>query len=637
MAANQINVTLGTAGHIDHGKTALIRLLTGCETDRLKEEKERGMSIELGFAPCQIAGVEIGIVDVPGHENFVKTMVAGATGIDGVILVIAADDGIMPQTLEHLQILTLLGIEHGVVALTKIDRANTERRERVRADIENLLLGTFLEGAPILPISNITGEGFDGFYYGLTDLIHSITPKRTDGLFRMPVERAFSVKGYGTVVSGIPVSGSAKVGDELELLPQRIMGRIRGIEAYGKTSDTVMAGQCAALQFRHWDHNVIERGNSLAVPGTFAPQEWLLVQFRMLSTAGLALDSGARVKFHTGTCDVLARVYPLEGLRMEAGGEYAAQIHVDAPVVVAPRDRFVMRALSPVTTVGGGIVVEAMPKRLKRNRPGVREEVAERAKAILDEKAFAEYAVRNAEGAAATQDEIAFRTKIPSKRLETILAELAAQGTISRVPGGQFMHRQRASQLEAAILAALDAFHREEPASVGITAESLHEMTAIEKDLLTGFLDRMKAAGAVALRNGLYALPSHRAAMSDAAQEAAVRVEALFKTRAFAPPEVGDMAAAAGVQPKAAETAMKTLIEHGALIKIAPDMYFHKSAVELARERITKHIEEKGSLPSVDFKYLINTTRKYAIPLLDYFDKIGVTLRIGNTRYLKKR
>jgi selenocysteine-specific elongation factor len=634
---HQVNITLGTAGHIDHGKTALIRLLTGCETDRLKEEKERGMSIELGFAPCQVAGVEIGIVDVPGHENFVKTMVAGATGIDGVILVIAADDGIMPQTLEHLQILTLLGVEHGVVALTKIDRATSERRDRVGTDIENLLLGTFLEGAPILPISNITGEGFDGFYKGLADLVHSITPKRTDGLFRMPVERAFSVKGYGTVVSGIPVSGSARVGDELELLPQHVTGRIRGIEAYGKTSDTVMAGQCAALQFRHWDHNVIERGNSLAVPGTFASEEWLLVRLRVLPTAGLALDSGARAKFHSGTCDVLARVYPLEGLRMEAGGEYVAQIHVDTPVVVAPRDRFVIRALSPVTTVGGGVIIESMSRRLKRNRPGVRDDATERAEAILDEKGFAEYAIRHAEDAAATPDEIAFRTKIPAKRLETILAGLTTEGAVSRAPGGRFMHRERASQIDAAILASLDAFHREEPASIGVAPDRLQEMTGVEKDLLTAFLDRLRAAGAIALRNGLFALPGHRAAMSDAAHQAAALVEALFKTRAFAPPTVDEAAAAIGVPPKAADAARKTLIEHGALIKVAPDMYFHKSAIDLARQRITAHIEQKGSLPSVDFKYLIDTTRKFAIPLLDYFDKIGVTLRIANTRYLKKK
>ena len=248
MPLAQPNITLGTAGHIDHGKTSLVKFLTGCETDRLKEEKERGMSIDLGFAPCTIGDLEVGIVDVPGHENFVKTMVAGASGMDGVILVVAADDGVMPQTREHLDILTLLGIRHGMVALTKIDRVDGEYLELVRFELEEFLRGTFLQVARILPVSNLTGQGYEPFYDALADLIRSIRPKRTDGVFRMPVDRAFSAAGYGTVVAGIPVAGSAHAGDEVLLLPQGIVGRIRQIQVYGRSSDTVMAGQCAALE-----------------------------------------------------------------------------------------------------------------------------------------------------------------------------------------------------------------------------------------------------------------------------------------------------------------------------------------------------------------------------------------------------
>ena len=238
----QRNITLGTAGHIDHGKTALIRLLTGCETDRLREEKERGMSIELGFAPCVISGMEVGVVDVPGHENFVKTMVAGATGIDGAILVIAADDGVMPQTREHLDILTLLGVAHGVVALTKIDCVSAERVETVTEEIKTFLVGTFLESEPILPVSSITGDGFGDFYDALKAMIETIEPKRADGVFRVPIERAFSAKGYGTVVAGIPSAGSVQVGDELVLLPQDKKGRLRAVQVYSHDSDTAMVG-----------------------------------------------------------------------------------------------------------------------------------------------------------------------------------------------------------------------------------------------------------------------------------------------------------------------------------------------------------------------------------------------------------
>ena len=241
MAAESVNITLGTAGHIDHGKTALVKCLTGCETDRLKEEKERGMSIDLGYAPCYLGDLQVGIVDVPGHEHFVKTMVAGATGVDGVILVVAADDGVMPQTREHLDILTLLGIRHGLVALTKIDRVAPDHLELAKSDLEDLLRGTFLDGAPILPVSNVTGEGYDQFVEALYALVRRIQPRRVDGVFRIPVDRAFSAHGYGTVVAGIPVCGSAQVGDEVVVLPHNLSGRVKRIEVYGRASDTVLA------------------------------------------------------------------------------------------------------------------------------------------------------------------------------------------------------------------------------------------------------------------------------------------------------------------------------------------------------------------------------------------------------------
>ncbi len=305
----QRNITLGTAGHIDHGKTSLVKLLTGCDTDRLKEEKERGMSIELGFAPCVVSGLEIGIVDVPGHENFVKTMVAGATGIDGAILVIAADDGVMPQTREHLEILTLLGVEHGMVALTKPDCVTPERIQAAREEIQAYLVGTFLDGAPIVPVSSITGQGFDEFYEALKSLVASIPTKKVDGLFRLPVERAFSAKGYGTIVAGIPACGSAAVGDEVVLLPQAKMGRVRSIQAYNRDNSKALAGQCAAVNIPQWDHQEIGRGNVVTVPHYFSAETWYVCDLMMLSREKSHLKNGSHVKFHTGTSETPATVY----------------------------------------------------------------------------------------------------------------------------------------------------------------------------------------------------------------------------------------------------------------------------------------------------------------------------------------
>ncbi len=361
MPSGQINITLGTAGHIDHGKTMLVKCLTGCDTDRLKAEKERGMSIDLGFAPCRIGDVGVGIVDVPGHENFIRTMVAGASGMDVVLLVVAADDGVMPQTREHLDILTLLGIERGLVALTKIDRVDSDQVELARDDTAGFLQGTFLQDAPILPVSSVTGEGLDRFCEDLTALVESVRAKPIDGVFRLPLDRAFSAKGHGTVVSGVPVSGSARTGDEVILLPAGHTGRIRAVEVYGQPSDTVMAGQCAALNVRHWDHRTINRGDTLTTPGYFAPLEWFVCKLRLLPRQKVVLKNGTQVKFHTGTSEVPAAVYLMEGDRMRSGEERIVQVRAKSPIVAGPGDHFILRTPSPVQTVGGGTIVEGAP------------------------------------------------------------------------------------------------------------------------------------------------------------------------------------------------------------------------------------------------------------------------------------
>ncbi|MBN2316383.1 MAG: selenocysteine-specific translation elongation factor, partial [Sedimentisphaerales bacterium] len=354
MDTTQKNITLGTAGHIDHGKTALIKCLTGCDTDHLKAEKERGMSIDLGFAPCTMANLEVGIVDVPGHENFIKTMVAGATGIDGAIFVIAADDGVMPQTREHLDILTLLGVRYGIVALTKVDCVESVRIEKVTEEIRAFLVGTFLEKAPILPLSSITGEGFGDFYEALKELIDSIQPKKTDGVFRLPIDRAFSVKGYGTVVAGIPVAGTVKIGDEVVLFPHGTKGRIKAIQVYKRESETAMVGQCAALNVPQWEHRNIERGGTVTLGEYFSPEQWFLCKLRMLEHIKTPLKTGVKIKFHTGTSEVVATVYLLQGNNVSAGQEGLIQVRMDNPqrIVAAPRDRFILRSLSPVQTLG---------------------------------------------------------------------------------------------------------------------------------------------------------------------------------------------------------------------------------------------------------------------------------------------
>ncbi len=673
MSVQQHNVTLGTAGHIDHGKTALVKLLTGCDTDRLKIEKERGMSIELGFAPCVISDIEVGIVDVPGHENFVKTMVAGATGIDGCILVVAADDGVMPQTREHMDILTLLGVKHGIVAMTKVDAVPPERAQTATQEIRGFLAGTFLQDAPILPISNITGQGFEEFYEALKTLVASITPKTAQGIFRVPVERAFSAKGYGTIVAGIPACGSVEVGDELVLLPQMAKGRLRSVQVYGRDSTRAMAGQCAALNIPQWDHKAVERGNVITISDYFAPHQWYLCDLKLLDQEKADLKNAAQVKFHTGTSETPASVYlfgvppsggseslpaqsaphsvdaeeerkaglfdPPEGgtpnSRLKPGGRCLIQVFLDHPVVAGPRDHFIIRSLSPTRTLGGGIIVEAIEKRLKRTHPDVLKEIAERAKAVAQPKDFVEYCIKTADAFAADEKQISLRSKIPPKELAPFLAQLASDNRILPLSGKTYIHVDTAERVRQHLLGIVREFHSKRPESPGISREQFLTESGIRKDVFEGLLERLRSEGKLADRKGLLAIPEHREQFNNAEQQLLQSIETLFRSHLFDPPGPQGIADQMRVAPPQVQRVLRILTEQQKLIRVDQDLLFHTEAVAAAKERLVSYIQQNGGLESVKFKYLLDTSRKYAIPLLDYFDKIGVTRRVGYTRHLK--
>ena len=635
MALEHPNITLGTAGHIDHGKTELIKFLTGCDTDRLKAEKERGMSIDLGYAPCTLANMQVGIVDVPGHEHFVKTMVAGAAGMDGAILVVAADDGVMPQTREHLDILTLLGVRHGVVALTKIDKVDADHQELATEELIDFLRGTFLEDAPVLPVCNLTGEGFEDFYRALADLVGAIRPKRTDGVFRVPVDRAFSARGHGTVVAGIPVSGSAREGDEIVLLPQGIEGRIRSIEVYGDKSDVVRAGQCAALNVRHWEQGTIKRGNVIAEPGYFEPSEWYVCAIRLLPHERLALKNGARARFHTGTSEQTAAVYLVEGSRLHGGEESIIQVRLSDPLVAGPGDPFILRSLSPVATIGGGTVVEAMARRQKRNRPGIARDLARRAAAAGSDRDFVEYCVRTADGLVADEASLSRRAKLPRALLSEVLGELARDGRITGVAGERYAHADTLSEAAEAVTAALTDFHTASPAAPGMERAALADATALPRAVLDAAVARLLAVGGVTEDGGRLALPEHTVSFSPEEQRLLDGLEAAFRDAGFRPPSPDAAVEQTGADRRKGQWALKTLLAHDRLVEVADGLVFHREAVDGAREALVDYIRREGRLESVKFKYLLDTSRKYAIPLLDYFDRVGVTSRVGHTRHLK--
>ena len=661
MPIAQKNITLGTAGHVDHGKTALVKLLTGCDTDRLKIEKERGMSIELGFAPCMLAEMEVGIVDVPGHENFIKTMVAGASGIDGVILVIAADDGVMQQTREHLDILTLLGVKYGIVALTKVDCVPPERIGIVTEQIKKFLAGTFLQDAPILPVSSVTGEGFDSFYEALKHLVEGIEPKSSDGVFRLPVERAFSVKGYGTVVAGIPVAGSAKIGDEMVIFPPGVKGRIKAIQVYKRNSQTAMVGQCAALNVPQWDYKTISRGNTVTSAEYFSLQQWYLCELNLLPHSGKSLRNGADVKFHTGTSEVVATLYLLQGNIAAAGQKCLVQVRLSEPIVAGPGDRFILRTLTPVQTVGGGIVVEATPEKLRRNQPETIQDAQAHAKAVLNRRDFVEYAVKTAETVAAAEAEVSVRTKLPPGPLTPILAELMGENRIVELGRKLYIHPDTLAEVEQRLLNVVGDFHRGSPESPGISVAQLYEKSApsggvyperkpnglragpsaslragLRKDVFDGVLKLLLSGGRLVERKHRLALPEHHEILSDTEQKLLQAIEALFRSRLFNPPSRTEIVEHTRAPGEKVERTLGIMLEQERLIRVESDLLFHAEAVERARSILVSSIEKQGSLESVKFKYILDTSRKFAIPLLDYFDRIGVTRSVGRTRYLAK-
>ena len=634
MAAEQINITLGTAGHIDHGKTALIKCLTGCETDLLKAEKERGMSIELGFAPCHLADLEVGIVDVPGHENFIKTMVAGAACMDGVMFIVAADDSVMPQTKEHLDILTLLGIKHGVVALTKIDRVSEEQVEKVIRETRSLLQGTFLAEAPILPVSNVTGKGFDGFIEALKTLVESITPKRTDGLFRLPVERTFSLKGYGTVISGIPVSGSARVGDEVVLLPQGAQGRIRAIQVFKRQGDKVRAGECAALNIPQFEQKSIGRGNVLTVGNIFQPLHWYLTQMRVLGHEKLFIKNGQKVKFHTGTTEVVATVYMMEGDVLDAHQEGLVLVRAAEPLVAGRGDRFIIRNLSPVVTIGGGMIIDGLEKRLKRSQAHVVSEAQELADAAGDDLEYLEYLLKKSELYTARAEDLAQRGRLPLQLIRRVMQELVGKGTAILLGPGLYMHHEVLDLLEKRLVRIVGEFHEQAPESPGIDWDKLYDAARMHRSVLETLLGRLQEQKKLTERNGRWARFDFEPTIQGEDARKLELVESVFRRRKFNPPDMTEVSNQAQLLPAEVERLVRLLIEHEKLVAVDKKIIFHRDAIAIAREKLVDTIKAEGSLESVKFKYVLDTTRKFAIPLLDYFDRIGLTRRVGYTRHL---
>ncbi len=632
------NVVVGTAGHIDHGKSSLVQRLSGIDPDRLPEEKERGLTIDLGFAPLELeSGLRVGIIDVPGHERLVKNMVAGATGIDLVILVVAADDGVMPQTEEHVAIMDLLGIEHGIVAITKIDIVEEDLRELVREDIRESLGETFLRDAPIVEVSSTTGEGIPELLRLLHEQLASVRPRDESGIFRLPIQRIFSAKGFGTVVTGVPVSGSTKIGDTLEIVPLAAKGRVRGIHAYKEATDFARAGHSSAINLTDIDYRRVERGMVLTEPGYLKGATMFEARLRYLSGNRKPLLHQAPVRLHTGTAEALGRVYLLERKTVEPGEETFVQFRLDAPLVAAPGDRFVLRSYSPAWTIGGGELLDTSRWRLKTGKEYVIDELRARATTVGDPTQLVVSTLERAGFETLSSKELALRVCLPPEECQAIVEQLLAGGAVKQASRGrQLVSTAKLEEARASVGDIAEKHFAKQPRSRTMSKLDLrHELRASDS-FLAELVGAMAESGEIEERAaGKLAFRDFGPRLTDRDEEIRATILAETREKLFSPPSAAELAAERGWDPKVAQELAALLEDDGDLVSIGGGIVLHRDAIATAKDRLRAHIEAAGAVTASDAKELLGSTRKYVIPLLEHLDQTGFTLRQGDRRVLR--
>ncbi|HUR27450.1 MAG TPA: selenocysteine-specific translation elongation factor [Planctomycetota bacterium] len=637
-------IVVGTAGHIDHGKSSLVRALTGIDPDRLKEEKDRGMTIDLGFAPLALPdGRTVGIIDVPGHERFIRNMVAGATGIDLVMLVVAADDGVMPQTREHLQIMGLLGVQQGIIVLNKIDMVAADLAELAAEDVRDAVRGTFLEDAPLVPVSAVTGAGIEELKRVLFERIGGAEPRSSGGVFRMPIQRVFSARGFGTIVTGIPVSGEIALGQTVEVLPTGQAGKVRGIQAYGRTTDRARAGHSSALNLSDVDHHAVVRGMVAAAPGFFAPVR--MVGARLAVSPGLERPLGDRtpIRLHTGTADPLGEIVLLDAQELEPGSTGLVQLRLDEPIVCAPGDRFILRLASPSITLGGGVILEESKYRLKRFKGFVIDELSRQEQSLASPAALLESILARAGFEPSSLRELAQAIKRSDAETSQHLGTLVAEDRVRVLELGgldrrRWMHVDRLAEAQAKLRQAIATWFEQNPLRQVVETIELKRATGFEADLLGALLTLEEARKVLTVEPGGLVRPAGRAVQLDPTTSARrEKILAAFETGGFAPPALEDLSKTLAVSVQELSRLLSMLTDGGALVRINKEILLAESRVKQAREAIAANCSKHGHLEIPELRDLLGTSRKYLIPLLEYFDTQGLTIRQGANRVLRKR
>lgn len=633
-------IILGTAGHIDHGKTSLIRAATGINTDRLKEEQIRGITIELGFASIDLpSGQHLGIVDVPGHEKFVKNMVAGATGIDIVAMVIAADEGVMPQTREHMEICTLLGVKHGLVVLTKTDMVDEEWLELVTEDIRDFVQGTFLEEKPVVPVSSATGEGISEFVSTLDKLSADIPQRSATGLFRLPVDRVFTMKGFGTVITGTLISGRVQVGDTVMIYPSGITSKVRGIQVHNESVNEAVAGMRTAVNFQGLEKSSVSRGEILSTPGDLVSSYMLDVSLQFLASNRKPVKNRTQVRFHSGTSEILGNLILLDREELRPGETVVVQLRLDAPVSLIKDDRFVIRSYSPIRTIGGGHILNPIPLKHKR----FREDVIEGLKGLVDKTPDEIIAYHNAASGyrGVSFAELKIMTNMPEKQLRQSIQGLLSKKVLIQVDKEKqiCIHHDNFENLKSETSDYLGAYHQAHPLKPGMSKEELRSKLppSSSPKLFNLLFNQMVREEKIVQEEDVVRLATHKIALQVDQADVKKKILDAYVSGKLTPPYFRDVAKTLEIDPARAKDVLMLLVDEGQIVKAKEDLYFHSGAVADLKNAVVEFFQTHEDMTAPQFKEIAGVSRKYLIPLLEYFDSRNVTIRVGDARKLRSR
>lgn len=620
------SVILGTAGHIDHGKSSLVKALTGIDPDRLKEEKERGITIDLGFANLAFPdGLTVGIVDVPGHERLIKNMLAGAGGIDIVLMVIAADEGIMPQSKEHLSICELLKIKSGLVAVTKADLVEKEWLDLIIEEIKNFVKGTFLEGSEIIPVSSKTGYNIDLLKNKIREIAQTVKPKMIDGLFRLPIDRVFTLKGFGTVVTGTAISGKITINSTVEILPSQIVSKVRGLQSHGKSTEVAYAGQRIGINLQGVEKESVKRGDVVVTANRFVPTTFIDAKLDILKDAP-DVKSRSLVHFYSGTSETIARLILYEREVIRPGESCYCQLRLNDPIVVLSGDRFIIRRFSPLETIGGGEILDPHPLKRKKKEGIFDLEILE--KGSLKEKIEVKIKKSSFNGCLVSDVEGWIQANIPDIR-DSIDA-LLKEGRIIR-KGSLLFHKDCLSSFKEAVISILTDYHRNNPLKSGMPKEELRARFSINTDSFSELLSLLEN---VTIEKDILRLRDYKVSTRLIEESIKEKVISILERSGFQPPLRGDLANMLSIDEKEVTDILRLLAKEGIIVRINDSVYLSKTNYEKMIEFLKRFFSKKAEMSVAEFRDMLNTSRKYALPILEYLDSNKITLRVGDMRKL---